>query len=219
MKNKHLKNIFFLATLLISVLFAQAQISVGAKGGLNVSNLSGIDDIEGVKSNALVGFHIGGFVTFNLGRNFAIQPELLYSTQGAKLETATDEENLELNYFNIPIMVKFLTNSGFYLEAGPQFGFKVNEVSIEDFDNIEDDFNNSDFAACVGLGFQPTKSPFGIGARYNIGLGKTAEIENVQPETVDVSSGVFQLSLYWRFLGGGKLKDSNTQSKKLKTIF
>jgi hypothetical protein len=194
-----------------------AQVSVGAKAGLNVSNLSGIKDLEGFESNALVGFHLGGFVTFNLGRNFAIQPELLFSTQGAKVDVVGEEENLKLNYFNIPVMVKFLTNSGFYVEAGPQLGLRTGDVKWGD-ENLTEDFENSDFSACFGLGFQPTKSPFGIGARYNIGLGKASEFEGINNESIDAKNGVFQLSLYWRFLGGGKLKDSNSHAKLPKTV-
>ncbi|HSC52586.1 MAG TPA: porin family protein [Phnomibacter sp.] len=184
---------------------AKAQISIGAKGGLNLSNLNGID-ANNFETKALVGFHVGGYATFNLGRNFAIQPEVVYSTQGAKMENATNEENLNLNYFNIPLMVKFLTNSGFFVEAGPQFGFNVGDL---DFDNFKSSVENSDVAACVGLGFQPTKSAFGVGARYNIGIGKAGELQTgsgqVIPET-EYKNGVFQLSLYWRIFGGGKLK-------------
>ncbi len=187
-----------LALFLTSSLFA--QISVGAKGGLNVSNLSGLNEAD-YETKALVGFHVGGYVTFNLGRNFALQPELLYSTQGAKLENAT--EDLKLNYFNIPVVVKFLTNNGFYVEAGPQLGFQVGSVDNTD---LADDVKNSDFSMVGGIGFQPTKSAFGIGARYNVGLGTAGEVNQGSLDGADYKNGVFQLSLYWRLLGGGKLK-------------
>ncbi len=207
MKNTHLLKILGVALLVIPTLFSQAQISIGAKGGLNVSNFNGIDDIEGFKSKAIVAYHLGGFVTFNLGRRIAIQPEVLFSSQGAKIEGFGNEETIKTNYFHIPVMVKFLTNSGFYVEAGPQFGFRANKFEGDQAD-LEEEFEDSDLAGCLGLGWQPTKSPFGIGARYNIGLGKTAELDNVSQETVDIKSGVFQLSLYWRIFGGGKLKDN-----------
>jgi len=102
-------------------------------------------------------------------------------------------------------MVKFMTNNGFYLEAGPQLGFKTGDV---DFDNVEATVEGSDFSICGGLGFQPTKSPFGIGARYNAGMGTTGEIDfnNTSVENADFKNGVFQLSIYWRLFGGGKLK-------------
>lgn len=188
---------------------AQAQISIGAKGGLNVSNLNGISDVQGLESKALFGFHVGGYATFNFGRNFAIHPEVVYSTQGAKLESATSSENLNLNYFNVPIMLRFLSNNGFFVEVGPQFGFQVGSVdlgTIGQGTNFQNTVKNSDLAACVGLGFQPTKSPFGIGARYNIGLGKAGEYDPAVGNNVEYKNGVFQLSLYWRLFGGGKLK-------------
>lgn len=206
MKNKILTNTLLVAALLFSTLVTRAQVTLGAKGGLNVSNLSGIEDIPGFKSKALVGFHLGGYVAFNVGRNFAVQPELLYSTQGSKIEVLGQDEDLKLNYLNIPIMAKFTTNKGVYFEAGPQFGFKVNELDEDDWGDFDDDFNNSDFSACFGLGYQPVTMPFGIGARYNIGLGKTAEFDNISQDDINVKNGVFQLSVYWRLFGGSKLR-------------
>lgn len=215
MKKTCLFSLLSLLTFFSMTTTSTAQISVGAKGGLNVSNLNGLNDLEDVETKALVGFHFGAFTTFNLGRNFAIQPELVFSTQGTKVENV--DENLKVNYFNIPIMVKFLTNSGFYVEAGPQFGFKVNEISDVDFEDLDDEFESSEVSGCLGLGFQPTKSAFGIGARYNMGISTVAELNDGNNE-VDVKNGVFQLSLYWRIFGGGKLKDSNTHAKLPKIV-
>jgi hypothetical protein len=202
-KSFFLKITAIVATLFISI-FSFAQISVGAKGGLNLSSLSGINE-SNFEAKALVGFHVGGFVTFNLGRNFAIQPELVYSTQGGTIESGNVTENLKMNYFNIPVMVKFMTKSGFYLEAGPQLGFQAGDL---DYDNVETSVEGSDFSICGGLGFQPTKSAFGIGARYNAGMGTTGEVDFNNPsiDNADFKHGVFQLSLYWRIFGGGKLK-------------
>lgn len=215
-----MKNRIIVLTLALTMLGAstlQAQVSVGAKGGLNVSNLSGINDMQGFKSSALLGVHLGGYATFNLGRNFAIQPEVLFSTQGATLDLMGEEENLKLNFINIPVMIKFLTNKGLYLEAGPQIGFRAGDVKWGD-ENLSEEFKNTELSACLGLGFQPTKSAFGLGARYNLGLGKVADLEDFDENTVDVKSGVFQLSLYWRFLGGGKLKDNHKTTRLPKNI-
>ena len=200
-KSFFLKITVLAATLFISI-FSFAQISVGAKGGLNLSNLNGINS-DNYETKGKIGFHLGGFVTFNLGRNFAIQPELVYSTQGGTIDSGNITQDIDLNYFNIPVMVKFLTNSGFYLEAGPKLGFRTGDV---DNNNIPGSVENSDFSICGGLGFQPTKSAFGFGARYNAGMGKTGEIDTPSLDNVDYKNGVLQLSLYWRIFGGGKLK-------------
>lgn len=202
MKKPHFFKITTLAMVLFTTMALQAQVSVGAKGGLNVSNLNGLD-VDNYDSKALVGFHLGGFVTFNLGRNFAIQPELVYSTQGGTIESGNISQDMKLNYFNIPVMVKLLTRNGFYVEAGPQLGFRTGEL---DFDNVDASIENSDFSICGGLGFQPTKSPFGIGLRYNAGMGTTGELDNPALDDADFKNGVFQVSLYWRLFGGGKLK-------------
>lgn len=176
---------------------SQAQISIGAKGGLNISTLNGFQDLN---ANSLTGFHLGAYMGINLGRNFALQPEALFSTQGAKI----DDQTVNLNYLNIPVMVRFLTTSGIFLEAGPQFGFTVNEVDLTG--SLNDQFNNSDLSMCGGLGFIGKNQGFGIGARYNVGLSKVGEISGTSISENNFKNGVFQLSLYMRLFGGGKLK-------------
>lgn len=195
--------LFALITLGIAT-FTHAQVSVGAKGGLNLSSLSGLD-IDNYKSKALLGFHVGGFATFNIVRHFAIQPELLYSSQGGTIENGDFRRDVKLNYFNIPVMFKVLTNSGLYFEAGPQIGFRTGDLDTQD---IEGDIKKSDFSMAGGIGFQPTKSAFGLGARYNVGMGKTGNISRDNNfNNADFKNGVFQLSAYWRIFGGGSLKD------------
>ncbi|HSK12020.1 MAG TPA: hypothetical protein VK907_02340, partial [Phnomibacter sp.] len=73
-------------------------------------------------------------------------------------------------------------------------------------DNIDDQVKATDFSACAGLGFQGMKSPFSIGLRYNVGISKLGEVDGNAFDNADYSNGVLQLSLYWRLLGGGKLK-------------
>lgn len=63
---------------------SKAQESVsGIKGGLNLSSLTtdGNDD-----KNLKAGFHLGVYNKIPLGASVAIQPELLYSVKGMKLD-------------------------------------------------------------------------------------------------------------------------------------
>lgn len=183
---------------------AQSQVALGLKGGLNVSNLNGLD-ADNYQTKALVGVHGGVYAAINLGRNFALQPELAYSTQGAKLEGATDTD-YKINYMNIPVMVRFLTDAGLFLEAGPQIGFQVGDVSVDNFDQ---DIKKSDFAVGAGLGFMGKSQGFGIGARYNVGISKLEDVNSSSFSNADYKNGVLQISLYLRLLGGGKLKDND----------
>src|SRR5262245_4197849 len=89
--------------LLASLAFG--QISFGIKGGVNISNFSG-GDFNNVKKEALVGFHAGGLIHWRIAQHIVLEPELLYSTQGAKLTNGSVETNYKLNYITIPIMLQ-----------------------------------------------------------------------------------------------------------------
>ena len=83
-----MKKILILPLLVISTgLFAQG-FQLGIKGGVNISNFSGSGSASDVKKKALVGFHAGGMINLMFGNNASIQPEVLFSSQGAKYENA-----------------------------------------------------------------------------------------------------------------------------------
>lgn len=169
--------------------FAQS-FSFGPKVGVNVSNYTG----GNIESDALVGFHLGGILQFGIGQHFAIQPEVLFSTQGAKLNNGNlDGVKYKTNYVGVPVMFKLRTTGGFYIEAGPQFSFRTSEdIPNQTFDHFA---KNLDLAAAAGLGYQ---SPIGlgIGARYIAGLSKVGDFSgnNIDP---NFKSSVIQVSLFW----------------------
>ena len=146
---------------------------MGLKAGANISNFTGGDFSE-VKKKSLVGFYGGAFLNFWLGNNFSIQPEALISTQGAKIEEDGATRNYKLSYITIPVMAKYKSNGGFYVEAGPQVGFKISE-SIPD-QTVETFAKNLDLSIGAGVGFQ-SASGFGIGARYLAGLSKVGDFD------------------------------------------
>src|SRR5690606_24268709 len=121
---------------------------------------------------ALIGFHAGGYLNFALG-GFSVQPELLVSTAGAKFENAGESENYKLTYITVPVMARFKSAGGFYVEAGPQVGFKISEdVGNE---TINDFAKGLDLSLGAGLGFQA--GSLGIGARYLAGLSKVGDFD------------------------------------------
>jgi opacity protein-like surface antigen len=87
------------AFLLFSVAHSQEkkEIYFGIKGGLNLCSITNADQ-DGVSSSTLVGFHVGVLGEFMLGDNFAIQPELLYSTQGVDVKDSMKTTDFGLNF-------------------------------------------------------------------------------------------------------------------------
>ena len=169
--------------------FAQ-RFQIGAKAGGNLSNYTG----GNVQSDALAGYHIGGFLNFKFGEVFSVQPEVLYSSQGAKFENLGEKTTIKVGYIAIPVMAKVKFNT-VYLEAGPQFSFKTNESGEIPNLPIKSFAKSMDLSLGAGLGYH-SKSGFGIGARYLAGLSKVGNFDsnNVNP---DFKNSVIQLSAFF----------------------
>lgn len=185
-----MKKLSFTVLMVTLSTFAMAQtFSFGPKAGINISNYSGGD----INSDAKVGYHIGGLLNFGFGEIFSIQPEVLFSTQGAKVENAGSKTNYKINYLNVPVMLKFRIANGFYIEGGPQAGFRLSE-NIPD-QSINDFAKQLDLSAGAGLGYQ-SDAGIGIGLRYMAGLSKVGDFSgrDISP---DFKNSVVQASLFW----------------------
>jgi len=200
-----------LGTLLFISTVAFSQVQFGLKAGANISNLSGLD-FKNISTQAQVGFHIGGFIAIKIGR-LAIQPELLYSTQRVRFDSVSvNSKDLQLNYFTIPIMLKYRTHGGFYLETGPVFGYKINaDLSGQ---NFNDYISTADFSWAAGLGYHGSGG-FGIGARYNVGLSKVVNNDFASSfQNADYKNAVLQVSLFYSLFGNGKHKEARKKVEK-----
>lgn len=185
-----MKKIVLVAVIaIISMAGVNAQTSFGAKAGLNVANLIG--DVTDNKS--LIGFNVGVFAEITLADSFYLQPELLYSTQGATFDfPIIGSTDLKLNYINLPIMFKYDVANRFYLEAGPQVGFLVS-AELDDLD-VKDSYESTDFGANFGLSYGFTEKLFAQ-ARYNIGMTDIVK-DNGNDK---ISNAVLSFSLGYKF--------------------
>lgn len=183
--------LFLSSTLLFLLQTASAQLQLGIKAGVNISNFTG-GNFENFENEALVSGYGGGYLRFRLGDMIAIQPEVLFSSQGAKLKSATEEFDAKISYVNIPIVLQVYFGN-FYVEGGPQVGFKVSE-DVPD-QTIEDFAKSSDFSAALGLGYE-SKIGLGISGRYTIGLSKVGDFDtgDIDP---DFKNGVIQIGLFY----------------------
>jgi hypothetical protein len=162
-------------TTVASAQHSSAHSAIGIKGGANFYNLNSDPDNTSLKTS--IGFHVGALGHVHLGTKWALQPELTYSSQGAKFEMPGDDIKLKLGYINVPILVQYMFDNGFRIQAGPQVGFLINaktKLGGTDTD-VKDDFTEVDIAASAGLSYVDPKSGVGIDARYNLGLNNIAE--------------------------------------------
>ena len=152
--------------------FANAQktkqdegIKIGIKGGLNVSNLMG--DVKDVAIRTSI--HAGIVAEIIVNDKFSIQPELLYSGQGASA-TFEGGGRYKLDYITLPVLAKFPIAKNLYLETGPQVGFLIS-AKYKDNDSNETipDTKAIDFGLNAGLNYELNNGVF-FQARYNLGL-------------------------------------------------
>jgi hypothetical protein len=156
------------------------HVNLGIKGGINLYN---IYNDNNTKYDLLTGYHLGLLAHIHFNRQWAFQPELVYSRQGAKIGNA----NYNLDYVNVPFLIQYMFDNGFRLQAGPQLGFLV---SADNKDNL----NPIDVGLCLGISYVVPSTGFGIDARYNIGLS------NIKiDEAVNSTNRGFQFGFFYIF--------------------
>lgn len=135
-----------LAFALFFSFFAQAQtFSLGVKAGVQNANINAPDFIEDMSVipdfKPIVTANFGLVSEIGLHKNFAIQPELVYTTKGTQID-----ENFNVDLFNVPVPLGVTAISkfnylempllakakfgnelaNFYVVAGPTFGYALN---------------------------------------------------------------------------------------------
>lgn len=195
-----MKTIILSSALLLSAFTINAQskhtpdphVEFGIKGGLNISNVH-VQNSNNPDSKA--SFHAGALAHIHLSRQFAIQPEIMYSGQGFKQTIGNTDVVTRLNYINLPVLAQFMFAEGFRLETGPQLGLlaaahsKVEKTSTD----IKDDFKGADFGWAFGLGYLSNVG-LGIDARYNLGISNINDLSST-----NVNNRVFQVGLFYQF--------------------
>lgn len=173
-----------LVTVLLFVLSfsVQAQLlKIGLKAGLNYANFADTS----IQTDAITSYHAGLVAEIKIMDKFAIQPELLYSTQGASYDNVGEEFKKELGYLAIPVLAKIYLGKTFSLELGPQASFLLSERN--EFD--ASDSNTFDFALTGGLGIKVTKNIF-LQGRYVMGLTDVSSNAEAKNSVLQLSAGL-----------------------------
>ncbi len=165
-----MKKLLIVIVSVVSVSIANAQTQFGVKGGVNISTITG--DNSSVFSSSIAA-HAGGQVSFKLDKQFSLQPEFVFSFEGAKFNTNGVTGRASGNYINIPVLGQYHPGSGFILQSGPQMGLLLSasmKVTNQGSHNIKDQMKSTDFSWVFGTSFVPEKSKLGFSIRYNLGL-------------------------------------------------
>ncbi|MDN3688983.1 porin family protein [Cyclobacterium jeungdonense] len=180
------------AILLISGTSFAQHVNFGIKGGVNSYTIKG-DNTAGFDSKT--SFHIGLIGHIHMANQFALQPELVYSVQGAQNGVAGQDVELDLNYVNVPLLFQYMFDNGFRLQAGPQLGFLASAKSgvNDNKTDVTDNFESMDLGLGVGASYVNPATNFGVDVRYNMGLSNINKTGNANYYNRGFQAGVFYL--------------------------
>lgn len=174
---KTILRFFFLLFVLANCMGLTAQedspkrVSFQPRVGMNISNVTATHDNITIEGDEKVGFNIGALADIYLGKSFYLQPGLVFTTKGTKVDDIyidgnTFEAKMNAMYLQIPLYAsyklqlnKWDNRLGFSL--GPYFAYGVGgktdyslagnktSISIDTFDS-DGMWNKFD----VGLGLE-----------------------------------------------------------------
>ena len=181
---------------LISILLGDklnsGKIEFGLDGGANWSTIKNLD---GAKN--LTGFNLGFYFDFKLKNpswmlntgvivksNMGADELPVYTLGNPDLDNAFSGGKIsrKINYFNVPVMMKYNSKNHIYVKGGVQLGLRYKAIdefknSLNDEDDlkykldIKDQFHPIDAGLAFGAGYRLMKgNGMNIGLQYYLGL-------------------------------------------------
>lgn len=206
-----MKKLALLAIALFITGVANAQstdqpIRLGAKAGVNISNIIKDDGNNNFKTDYIVGYHAGLTLDIKLLQNLAFTPELVYSTKGYKQTSTFGEFTQRTHFLELPILASITLADKFNVVVGPQVSFllSTNNKFENGFGSAErkivednsDRFKKSLVGGVIGFRYD-FNNQVGINGRYALDFQKNNE--NGTSQTPEFKNQVFQVGLGIKF--------------------
>jgi hypothetical protein len=183
------------AQVLISLIFGDelntGNIEFGLDGGLNWTTINGIENAD-----YLMGWNLGFYFDIKLSEPWMINTGVVVKgnmgAEGIPVYSLNDPEldNLfvdgtvtrKLNYFSVPIMIKYRFENNIYVKAGVQLGLMYNgydtfiksvntEDDLQHEVKIKDQYHPLDAGLAFGIGYRLMGGDgMNIGFQYYYGL-------------------------------------------------
>ena len=217
------KTIFALACMILTTGAAMAQktFTFGPKIGVDYTHFWGKDCLHGGQLN----YQAGMFMEYRFHDKFSIAPEIVFAAQGGKNDgiagfdpqhpytpygTSPGEGLVyadyiyNMNYINIPFMLKYYITPKLSIDFGPQFGLNVyhkctikgTKTDYKETVNLKDYTESVDFGLGIGATYNLSENVF-VQVRYTLGL--TNAIENKAESGTKAKNGNAQIAIGFRF--------------------
>jgi len=149
---------------------SKAQTTFGLRAGVNFQNINGKEfDGDDTENKMKTGFNVGVNAEIPVAPDFYVQPGVLFSTKGAKVEFDGLKYNANLSYIEVPINFLYKPTLGtgkLLLGVGPYVAFGIGGT-LKDFKNkdVDVEFEKS-ITAAQYLG---KETPYAFRKRFDAG--------------------------------------------------
>jgi len=208
-----MKRLFLFTIVLLfafSIATKAAGVSLGVKGGMAISSLTGdfVDELEEeieAELDSKTSFTGGVFADLGLSEKIGLQPEILYISKGAEASEEEGKVTISVNYLEIPVLLKLKipASPGFMFQilAGPSIGMKLDakgvveseEEGTEEVD-LNDDIKSMAMGISFGAGFgiKMGGSILTLDGRYSMDLTSVAESsdEEIKTNNIIIMAGI-----------------------------
>ncbi|ALM21961.1 hypothetical protein JCM19294_197 [Nonlabens tegetincola] len=182
----------------VSIIATAQEFSYGLLGGVNISKINNVGGGE-LEDNA-VSFHAGLNGLFTFDDRWSAETSILYSREGETFEIGNTESEINLDFINIPLHVRYRVWNNLTVHAGPQVGFLLNatqsvaggnEVDIDDEVTVD-----SNLSVSLGLGYDFPE--LGLFLKANFAEGVTDLFDNEEFKN-DEYTRLVRFSVGYRF--------------------
>ncbi|RYD76951.1 MAG: PorT family protein [Sphingobacteriales bacterium] len=196
-----MKKTFSFLVLMTTVLFLNAQVNFGIKGGVN-HNILRAKSPSSKLAVMGTGAHLGLVMDYSVNEKFSIQPNLLF-----QMKTVRQNDDASFSLYAVEIPVNFLYKTGgFFAGAGPNFSYGISAKSKEDGEDDEDLYEDPDGPGDALLKRFEIGANFLMGYKFNSGFTLSAHytpgisnILNDAPDDNIYNTRVFGLSIGYMF--------------------
>jgi hypothetical protein len=170
--------------LTLSAAVSAQSFHIGAKLGANLGKIDG----ESFKQEYNLSYLAGAYVDLGIGKNWGIEPELLFSQTNATIDSGWRSiyqnapssvfgSKAHFNYLSVPILLNLNAGKLLTLQVGPQFSVLLNKDE-KLTTNVGNAVKGGDLAAVLGA--RINLGALNVFGRYNIGLNKINDVGDQQ---------------------------------------
>lgn len=157
-----MKKITWITLMLIVTASSELFAQFGVRAGANIANFQGFD------FESRIGMHLGAYYDYEFNSEFSIEPGIFFSQKGFKSNSLEIKENV--NYLDIPVLVRYHFEERFNVFAGPQGSVVLSRNYTEGNFNSQNSgvLRGYDLAAVIGAG---VNLPYDLNFQLSYDLG------------------------------------------------